>query len=74
MLQSTCSPNTSMQRGAGMVGQQNVQVEWQSTYSEGHRYSDRLRCIPGGMVGLLLQAENRGALVPKRTLYAHQSS
>ena len=57
-----------------MVGQQHVQVEWQGTYSEGHRSGDRLRCIPGGMGGLLLQAENRGALVPTRTLYAHQLS
>ena len=60
MLRSTSSPNTSMQRGIGMVGQQHVQVEWQSTYSEGHRSGDRLRCIPGGMGDLLLQAENRG--------------
>ena len=43
-----------------MVGQQHVQVEWQSTYSEGYRSGDQLRCIPGGMGGLLLQVENRG--------------
>ena len=57
-----------------MVGQQHLQMEWQNTYSERHRSGDRLRCIPGEMGGLLLQAENRGTLVPTGTLYAHQLS
>ena len=57
-----------------MVGQQHVQMEWQNTYPEGHRSGDRLRCIPGGMGGLLLRVENRGTLVPTGALYAHQLS
>ena len=43
-----------------MVGQQHVQVEWQSTYSEGHRSGDRLRCIPGGMGGFCYSKQRTG--------------
>ena len=72
MLRSTSSSNTRVSGGAGMVGQQHVQVEWQNAYTKGHRSGDRFRCIPEGMGCLLLQTENRGTMIPAGMLYAHQ--
>ena len=72
MLRSTSSSDTRVSGGAGMVGQQHVQVEWQDTCTKGYRSSDRIRCIPGGMGCPLLQTENRGTLVPAGTVDAHQ--
>ena len=40
MLRSTSPSNTRVSRGAGMVEQQYVQVEWQNPHTKGHRPSD----------------------------------
>ena len=70
-LRCTSPPNTRVHGRTGMVGQ-HVQVEWQNTRTEGCRSGDRFRCIPGGMGCLLPETENRGTMVPRGMLDAHQ--
>ena len=60
ILQGSGLTDTRLPGRTGVVEHQHEQVEQQNSPEARHRFSDRLRCIPGGMGCSLLRPENRG--------------
>ena len=74
VLRCNNSSGLPSEGGTGLVGRPPSSMEWKSAIPEFCRHSDRNRCVPQGLGGVLRRSKYRGPMVYRRTEVSHKLS